>query len=101
MAGGAPLLDQAVNRLQGGFFNPNLPALGADLGRDILKEVEMPFAPFLVGGGNPGSGHRQVRHRAGDWVRSCTSSGTWDKVLLWGAVQAALLLGEPAKLALG
>ena len=51
MTGGTPLLNEAVNRLEGGFFNPNLAAFRADLGGDILKEAEMSSAPFLMGDG--------------------------------------------------
>lgn len=47
MAGWASALDEAVDRFQGFLFNPNLATLGADLGRNILKQIEMSVAPFL------------------------------------------------------
>ena len=49
MAGGLSPLDQAVNRLQRCFFNPNLAALHADLRGNVLKEVEMSPAPIFMG----------------------------------------------------
>jgi hypothetical protein len=49
MAGELSPFDQAVNRLKRCFFNPNLATLHADLRGNILKEVEMPPAPFFMG----------------------------------------------------
>jgi hypothetical protein len=49
MAGGLSPFDQTVNRLEGGFLNPNLAARRADFRGNILEEVEMPATPLLVG----------------------------------------------------
>jgi hypothetical protein len=49
MAGRLSPFDQAVNRLEGLFLNPNLATLRADLRRNILEEVEMPAAPLFMG----------------------------------------------------
>jgi hypothetical protein len=49
VAGGLSAFDQAVNGLQGFFLNPNLAALRADFGGNVLEEVEMSAAPLLMG----------------------------------------------------
>ena len=49
MAGRVSMLNQAVNGLKRLFFNPNFSALRADFSGNILKEVEMRAAPFLMG----------------------------------------------------
>jgi hypothetical protein len=62
MAGGLSAFDQAVNRLEGLFLNPNLAALRADLRGNILEEVEMPSAPLLMG--NRGRAELATAHGA-------------------------------------
>lgn len=41
--------NQAIDLMEHCFINPNLAACGADLGRDVLKEVEPIASTFLVG----------------------------------------------------
>jgi hypothetical protein len=47
--GGLAFADQQVNLLESFLLDPNLPATGTDLGGEILEEIELITASFLVG----------------------------------------------------